>query len=383
MRRSGGGQPLVVLAAVLFGWCSARAMSWEPPVTSAFAEENVAAGPQAKALTGTGQVLSGPQSPAFSGYAPAGTSDDMAVLALGTVYRELAEFVRNGGYREGGKAARLRPDVPDRFGDYVLGDFPGISAGTKSSDNGGAGVAFAAQPVPDSGVRSPSIRTENDVRPRRWSADAWAFLRSGTSSALANGQLPATYGASQAGAVLRYRLFRDSPRLPDIYLRTTSTLGMSQESSAAVGLAARPVVQLPMIASVELRVTDQAGQRRWQPAVMAVSELQPFTLPGGLRGEAYGQAGYVAGKFATPFADGSARADYGLFSSGPIEARIGAGAWAGFQKGASRIDIGPSATVTMPLGKATYGRLALDWRLRMAGDAEPDSGPSVTVSAGF
>lgn len=53
----------------------------------------------------------------------------------------------------------------------------------------------------------PAIRHE-----RRWSADGWLMLRGGGDGSLAAGSgAPATYGASQAGAVLRYRL---APRQP-------------------------------------------------------------------------------------------------------------------------------------------------------------------------
>ena len=37
----------------------------------------------------------------------------------------------------------------------------------------------------------------------------------------------------------------------------------------------------------------------------------------------------------------------------------------------------------MPLGKGLFGRAAVDWRFRVAGDADPGSGPALTLSAGF
>jgi hypothetical protein len=133
----------------------------------------------------------------------------------------------------------------------------------------------------------------------------------------------------------------------------------------------------------EGRLTEQAGARRIQPALMAITELPPFALPGGLRGEAYGQAGYVGGKFATPFADGQLRIDRGLWRIGQYDTRIGGGIWSGAQKGAYRVDVGPSASVTMPLPRGTFGRIAVDWRFRLAGEARPGSGPAMTLSAGF
>ena len=119
------------------------------------------------------------------------------------------------------------------------------------------------------------------------------------------------------------------------------------------------------------------------PVAMAITALPPFELPYRLRGEAYGQAGYVAGAFETPFAEGQLRVDRGLFSLGRAEARLGGGVWGGAQKGASRLDAGPSATLALPLARNVFGRVAVDWRFRVAGDAKPDSGPALTLSAGF
>jgi hypothetical protein len=167
------------------------------------------------------------------------------------------------------------------------------------------------------------------------------------------------------------------------YLRTTSTVGGLSETSAALGLSARPLPAVPILAAVEGRVTEQGGMRRVQPAAMAVTALPSLALPGSLRAEVYAQGGYVGGRYATPFADGQLRVDRPLATLGRIEARVGAGAWGGIQKGASRLDAGPGATVSMPLSPKVFGRFAVDWRFRVAGNAEPDSGPALTVAAGF
>lgn len=197
------------------------------------------------------------------------------------------------------------------------------------------------------------------------------------------GVLPASYGASQSGAVLRYRLDLSSRYRPSVYLRTTSALGGVRDNAVALGISARPLPSVPVMAAVEGRLADQAAGRSIVPAAFAYTELPPVSLPMRLRAEAYLQAGYVGGAFATPFADGLVRVDRLLLRLGATEARVGAGIWGGAQKGAARLDMGPSASVAMPLGKGTFGRVALDWRFRMAGDARPGSGPAVTLSAGF
>ena len=91
---------------------------------------------------------------------------------------------------------------------------------------------------------------------------------------------------------------------------------------------------------------------------------------------------YVGGSFATAFVDGQGRVERPLGRFGEAEVSAGAGAWGGAQKGAARLDIGPTAAVTFRLGEAR-GRLAADYRFRLAGNAEPRSGPALTVSAGF
>jgi len=102
----------------------------------------------------------------------------------------------------------------------------------------------------------------------------------------------------------------------------------------------------------------------------------------GVRGEAYVQAGYVGGRFATAFVDGQARAERRVARLGEAEITAGTGAWGGAQKGAGRLDIGPTAAVSFRLGEAR-GRVAADYRFRVAGEAEPKSGPALTLSAGF
>jgi hypothetical protein len=133
----------------------------------------------------------------------------------------------------------------------------------------------------------------------------------------------------------------------------------------------------------EARFTSAPGGTMVRPAAFAVTELPPFALPLGLRGEAYGQAGYVGGKFATGFADGQLRIDHRIVSLGKAEMRLGGGTWGGIQKGASRLDAGPSLTIGQALGGPASMRLAADWRFRVAGKAAPGSGPAVTLSAGF
>jgi hypothetical protein len=166
-------------------------------------------------------------------------------------------------------------------------------------------------------------------------------------------------------------------------VRATAALTGSREAEAAAGFSARPLAGFPVVAAVELRVTHDPGRTELRPAVLVYTELAPFALPLQLRGEAYGQAGYVGGKAATGFVDGQLRLERCVASIGKAELRAGAGAWGGAQKGVSRLDVGPTATLAIWLGAAASARLGVDWRFRVAGNAAPASGPAITLSAGF
>lgn len=240
----------------------------------------------------------------------------------------------------------------------------------------------AAAPAP---LAAPfPVRARDVTAPgRRWSADGWVMLRRGGNASLGPGPVGSTYGASQTGAVLRYRLAPASQHRPTAFLRATAALNRSHDREAALGLSARPLAGVPVTLAAEARLSDDRARLQVRPAIALITELPPIALPLGIRGEAYLQAGYVAGKGATAFADGQVRADRRVLALGRAELRAGAGAWGGIQDGASRLDVGPSATVGVPLGRDVSARLGVDWRFRVAGTAAPESGPAITLSAGF
>ena len=240
-----------------------------------------------------------------------------------------------------------------------------------------AGLAGGALP------RKPQKET---ARRDRWSLDGWLFLRQGQPGLAVNGAQPTSYGSSQAGAVLRYELAPQNNRRPTAYLRAAQSLqdagGSSADSEAALGLSARPFAAVPVAAYAEMRIRRSAGTTEIRPAAFAVTEFPPVQLPLRGRGEAYLQAGYVGGDFATGFVDGQARITRKVETFKLGELRAGAGAWGGAQKGAARLDIGPSASVDFRIGPAN-GRAQIDYRVKVAGDAEPGNGVAFTLSTGF
>lgn len=99
-----------------------------------------------------------------------------------------------------------------------------------------------------------------------------------------------------------------------------------------------------------------------------------------LRG--YAQAGYVGGKASTGFADGSLIAERQAGSVAKARSAFGVGAWGGIQRDSARLDVGPSTSVAFSIGSGA-GRLSVDYRLRVAGNAAPGQGMALTLSAGF
>lgn len=394
VRETTRGRPLVALLFVLVCWVGARVLLWDapalapgrstalpiamPPPSAAdepiaeaehgdLGEANLAASSYPPALL--------PAPPAFS-VSPLPRSRPAGPLPVVSSHR---------------RARRSLATVA-----------PPLSFGTWPSDSTGIAVQLAAAyqmlwqatmqaPLP-MGMAIPAPgrpdipRDASESEPmvqRRWSGDGWVLLRRGGNVLPATGAAPSAYGASQAGGVLRYRLDPASAHDPRAYLRTTAALNGSNEREAALGVAARPLSDVPVIVAAEMRAAAQAGGTRLRPAIMAVTQLPPVALPHRLRGEAYAQAGYVAGRFATPFVDAQIRADRTVAAIGGTDVRAGAGIWGGAQKGASRLDIGPTAAMGVALGARASARLAVDWRFRVAGDAVPESGPALTLSAGF
>lgn len=247
-------------------------------------------------------------------------------------------------------------------------------------------LAPAARSVPSASA-GDHARPQDQRRLSRWSADGWLLLRGGDQPpALAAGTT--AYGGSQAGAVLRYRLAPSSALRPQAYLRVSGALGgRVRQSEAALGLAVRPLQRLPLAVLGELRLQEQPGLTRTRPVVMTITELPPLSLPLGIEAEAYAQGGWAGGSDATPFFDLAATLQRRL--ARPLngsQLAIGGGVWSGGQRGASRVDVGPRVELRGTVGPPSRWigvRVGVDWRFRVAGKAEPGSGPALTVAAGF
>ncbi len=350
------GQPLAALVAIVVLWVGGRALLWETPFPASGSLNQVVERLLVEADPQQGRIAPIPGQMASAG---------LSILAIQA--EQSAPLPRAAAGGIGGMAQGIaagRPTVPARL--------------DTTMPNLGAVSLLAAPPA----AAGPPAWRVLPSQGKRWAGDAWLFARSGSGARLAPAAGAPTYGASQAGATLRYRLNEGNPASPTAYLRVSTVLDGADERELAAGIAAQPLANVPIVAMAEARVLETAGRASIRPAVMLVSQVP--SIAAGPRGriEGYVQAGYVGGDFATVFVDGQARVAGKLADLPKGAMYIGPAAWGGAQRGAARLDLGPSATLEMRLGD-TNARLAIDYRFRAAGDAQPGSGPAITLSTGF
>lgn len=205
--------------------------------------------------------------------------------------------------------------------------------------------------------------------PARWSGGAWMIARRGGGVGADAPQL----GGSQAGVRIDYRIGRD--------VALTSRLAAPLRgigSEASLGIAWTPE-RVPLRFVAEQRVALDGG--KGGPA-LGVSGGGTIALPEKFDLSAYAQGGAVWRARTEPYADGAVRAARPVAQDGRLRLDLGVGAWGAAQRGVSRIDLGPSIGVVLPLASVPT-RVTVDWRERVAGNARPGSGPALSIGADF
>lgn len=211
-----------------------------------------------------------------------------------------------------------------------------------------------------------------------WSATAWLYVRDGSGETAGGIGAASQLGGSQGGLRLGYGLGATG-RLRS-YVRATMAFDRPHQREVAFGAVFAPVAHLPVDLAIEQRVA--AGREgRTALAAMISGGVSDVALPAGFRLDAYAQAGIVGARRRDAFADGAVVVDRPL-GHGAASLRVGALAAGAVQPGAERVDVGPRLTLRLPdIGQG--GRIALDWRQRVAGDAHPESGLALTLAADF
>lgn len=215
----------------------------------------------------------------------------------------------------------------------------------------------------------------------------WIFTRrasqangpeaTGSRATISNGQ----YGGSQVGAILSYPILTSPDPGLAVYGRFSAALAPLAQEELALGIRVHPFDRFPLSIHAEQRLsTDSGGDRG--AALYAAGGTGPRQIVEKLELETYIQAGYVLGDDKSHFFDGSATFQRPIIISDRKTLSIGTGVWAGGQRNVARLDLGPRADIRFPLGSKS-ARIAVDWRVRVAGDAQPKSGVAITLSTGF
>lgn len=237
------GEPLAVLGAVLAGWVALRMVLWEPAGVPAIAPDLRLAGPETVLVVSSARdlpvALSTPERKSSDpvSFVP-GSSRHCSSLQPGCATRP----AQNGVAANPVRAAFIT--VQDQAAPVLLPREPMLSPQVAAGHQLMMLAALGHLPLPQSLAASLARTADlpnplSTPRPSRWSGDGWALLRRG-SDGRATAPSFARYGASQAGAVLRYSLAPASAVRPQAHFRLTRALVGSGESEAALGLSLRP-----------------------------------------------------------------------------------------------------------------------------------------------
>lgn len=376
-----GGRPLIALFAILAVWIGVRATFWELPF----------------ALPAPGELFAKARTDGMEempGTAFANGEGALQVAAVRRLHAEMAPAHRDavradgaglGSWGRASLAILAHPAATAQLARSNLSAnhqllyaaafaFAPSYDRLSQAEQRGSGDQRAALPWSQASAHPPS--------PARWSADAWLLVRQGGSGPLLASVDPASYGSNQIGAVVRYSLAPSSALQPQAYARASKALVPGGESEAAAGASIGLVRSFPLRVHGELRVTDRPGGTEVRPAAFVVTGLPRRKVGPVVEAEGYLQAGYVGGDYATGFVDGRAIVEAPVIRSERGQVAIGGGAWGGAQRGATRLDLGPTASATLTTGRTTL-RGSVDYRLRVAGDAVPGDGLAVTLAASF
>ena len=245
---------------------------------------------------------------------------------------------------------------------------------------GSAEKGIAAVSVDDYGSfgNKTPISNARSLEPQsnaKFNGYAYIFGRAGGGGA---NSLGARYGASQAALQASYRIHSADLFILDASLRAQTALGQN-DREIAVGVRLKPNEKFPIAIIAERRVRPSADDGF---AIYAAGGKSALKLPKDFNLDLYGQAGVSTAGKDTLFFDASANVQRPLYKNGKVAVSAGGGAWAGGQRGAQRLDVGPTVSVNISNGKQNF-RISGDWREQVTGNAEPGSGAAITISSDF
>lgn len=256
-----------------------------------------------------------------------------------------------------------------------------------AGDRRGAATAFRQAIEREAGdPRVPQWRAQLGYLERRWSGMAYVLARNSGKTA-PTAVIPALT-AAQSGAQLAYTLNPLSPRPFAVVGRmVTANDGIAlngRSAQAALALTWRPVPAVHVAAERLIRAGPKSRDA-WTVRVAAGGEaLRPPGRRAWNAWSAYGETGIVGTHRQDLYAASALRVGRGIGLSEKVSLTLGGGLWASVQHydlTAHWVEVGPSAQLRLETKPPV--NVALDYRLRINGNADPGTGPALTVSTGF
>ena len=243
------------------------------------------------------------------------------------------------------------------------GDLPPLLESPLSRVAGLAGPVSLPAPAPNADAQALD----------RLQLATWAMLRNqksgiaGSRSLAGGGEL----GASQTGLRLIYNWNGQI----GLAARLSSAVGQ-RGGEAAAGARVKPLANIPVWITAERRqAIGGYGGGRNAFAFFVEGGLYGQKLPGGFGFDSYLQSGVVGLKSRDWFVDGA------ISATRPVVRNFSAGfgIWGAAQPGVARLDAGPRLSI----GVRNNLKVHLDWRQKLIGNAQPGSGPALTLSGDF
>jgi hypothetical protein len=241
--------------------------------------------------------------------------------------------------------------------------------------------------APGESFISPSLSANSVVmeptghsKRKRAVVSFWTLLRNGPSQGTltTNGQI----GGSQSGVRARFPLSTFGSRTSlNISSRLSSPLTTAGGMEASIGASIAINNKIPVEIIIERRIPiGGAGKQSW--SLTGVTGFNAVQLPQKLQADGYLQTGIVGSRTRRPFIGGNIVVSKATDMNHPDRLRLGLGLWGDAQAGLSRVDIGPeisfrAKSLGLPL------RISAQWRFRVAGDANPPSGPALVIGGEF
>lgn len=347
MRLRGDGRPLRFLLMLLLAWTGIR-VGW-PGASDTRIAPKLASSVRRMAPALWPSASAAEADPAPSASRPAASRPSPIALVRGTSGQAVDQAIDLMDF------IRFAVAFANRDGQRLAQDALGLRV--VSPDPGGA--ILPVRPTAD-----------------RWSAAAWVLWRGGSASAAA---APAgRLGGSQAGVRVDYDLFPQASHRVSAYARASTAFDRPTGPEGAVGIAWQPARAIPVTIAAERRVALGEGARN-ATALYVAGGIGPTDIGSAMRLEGYTQAGVVGLRSKDGFVDGKTSLSWRL----PVSTmRPGISLSGGAQPGLSRLDIGPELHFPVRAGGSAM-RISAEWRERIAGNAAPGSGLTLTIAANF